>query len=66
MCLVYGVPARTADGPPLDYDDYLLIKTEYDKGKGKWKYVNYYNNHCQQWELKKMISVGYQNHLMGL
>lgn len=30
------------------------------------EYINYYNNHRQQWELKKMTPVEYRNHLVSV
>lgn len=60
-----NAPMESFFGHLKDEVDYKEAKTFENLKTMIGEYINYYNNHRQQWELKKMTPVEYRNHLMS-
>ena len=60
-----NAPMESFFGHMKDEIDLKLLKTLKDVKREISKYMNYYNNHRYQWDLKKMTPVEYRNHLLS-
>lgn len=61
-----NAPMESFFGHMKDELNLKKCKTLSDVKKEISNYMNYYNNHRYQWNLKKMTPVGYRNHLLKL
>lgn len=60
-----NAPMESFFGHMKDEVDLKPLKTLKDVKREISKYMNYYNNHRYQWDLKKMTPVEYRNHLLS-
>jgi putative transposase len=59
-------PMESFFGHLKDEVDYKEVKSFDELREIISNYISYYNNHRQQWELKKMTPVQYRNHLLSV
>jgi len=60
-----NAPMESFFGHMKDHLKLKEWKTLEEVKNGVKKFINYYNNHRYQWELKKMTPVEYRNHLLA-
>lgn len=60
-----NAPMESFFGHLKDEVDYKEAKSFDELKQMISEYIDYYNNHRQQWELKKMTPVQYRNHLLS-
>lgn len=61
-----NAPMESFFGHLKDEVDYRKAKSFEELKQMIDEYIKYYNNHRQQWELKKMTPVEYRNHLLSV
>ena len=61
-----NAPIESFFGHLKDEADYKYAKTFGELSDTINKYMDYYNNHRQQWDIKKMTPVQYRDHLLAL
>lgn len=61
-----NAPIESFFGHLKDEVDFKICKNLSEVKEEIGKYMNYYNNHRYQWNLKKMTPVKYRNHLLSL